>query len=125
MTYDISQIFQAIEELGGGGVISIDVCPSNAITDECILNETAERLGGIAPEDLIERLKSDGKWYFVRERRNDLLSSSDWTQGNDSPLTNEKKVEWANTVKHFAMLQSRKTITMLSGQLNRYNLIFS
>lgn len=95
MTYDISQIFQAIEELGGGGVICIDVCPSNAITDECILNETPERLGGIAPEDLIERLKSNTKWHFVRERRNSLLSSSDWTQGNDSPLTDEKKVEWA------------------------------
>jgi hypothetical protein len=31
----------------------------------------------------------------VREQRNALLAASDWTQANDSPLTAEKKVEWA------------------------------
>jgi len=31
-----------------------------------------------------------------REKRNALLAASDWTQANDSPLTDEKKVEWAS-----------------------------
>jgi len=31
-----------------------------------------------------------------REKRNALLAASDWTQANDSPLANDKKVEWAS-----------------------------
>lgn len=31
----------------------------------------------------------------VREKRNALLAASDWTQSNDSPLTEQKKQEWA------------------------------
>ena len=31
----------------------------------------------------------------LRVRRNELLSQSDWTQVSDSPLTDEKKTEWA------------------------------
>jgi len=32
----------------------------------------------------------------MREQRNDLLAASDWTQANDSPLANDKKIEWAS-----------------------------
>jgi len=35
------------------------------------------------------------KAAYVREQRNDLLAASDWTQANDSPLSNDKKIEWA------------------------------
>ena len=31
----------------------------------------------------------------VRIERNELLKQSDWTQFSDSPLTAEKKAEWA------------------------------
>jgi hypothetical protein len=31
----------------------------------------------------------------LRDRRNILLASSDWTQAADSPLTDAKKAEWA------------------------------
>lgn len=31
----------------------------------------------------------------LRFNRNDLLRSSDWTQMNDSPLSNEQKTAWA------------------------------
>ena len=31
-----------------------------------------------------------------RQKRNDLLAASDWTQANDSPLSNDKKIEWAS-----------------------------
>lgn len=30
----------------------------------------------------------------IREKRNKLLIATDWTQNNDSPLTEEKKIEW-------------------------------
>jgi|TARA_R100000482_G_scaffold436_1_gene262 hypothetical protein len=32
---------------------------------------------------------------WVREQRNVLLKNSDWTQNNDSPLSESKKSEWA------------------------------
>jgi hypothetical protein len=32
------------------------------------------------------------KW--MRDRRNNLLIACDWTQGEDSPLSAEKKAEW-------------------------------
>ena len=35
------------------------------------------------------------KAAYVREKRNDLLAASDWTQANDRPLSNDKKIEWA------------------------------
>jgi len=31
----------------------------------------------------------------LRTKRNSLLTESDWTQGQDSPLTDSKKTEWA------------------------------
>ena len=31
-----------------------------------------------------------------RSERNRLLTETDWTQGNDSPLSSDKKTEWAN-----------------------------
>lgn len=34
-------------------------------------------------------------WVLVRRMRNDKLTRSDWTQLTDSPLTTEKKAEWA------------------------------
>ena len=33
---------------------------------------------------------------FNRQKRNDLLAASDWTQANDSPLTDEAKTSWAS-----------------------------
>ena len=33
--------------------------------------------------------------FLFRLERNRRLSESDWTQNNDSPLTSDKKTEWA------------------------------
>ena len=33
-------------------------------------------------------------WRAIRDRRNELLSETDWTQLPDSPLTNQKQTEW-------------------------------
>ena len=35
------------------------------------------------------------QWVILRKQRDQLLSSSDWTQMPDSPLTDAKKQEWA------------------------------
>jgi hypothetical protein len=45
--------------------------------------------------DRIKRPKPTRDMAILRSKRNALLASSDWTQGNDSPLDNEAKAEWA------------------------------
>ena len=35
------------------------------------------------------------KWTQIKKSRDFLLSQSDWTQFNDSPLTSEQKEKWA------------------------------
>lgn len=45
------------------------------------------------PEEIEIRL--DRQWADVRYQRNQYLSQCDWTQLPDSPLTPEKKEEWA------------------------------
>lgn len=38
---------------------------------------------------------SEDFWDTVRQQRGSKISSCDWTQSTDSPLTDEKKAEWA------------------------------
>ena len=33
-------------------------------------------------------------WINIKEKRNNFLISSDWTQATDSPLSDSKKAEW-------------------------------
>lgn len=39
--------------------------------------------------------RTQQQWMFVRSNRSMLLSMCDWTQIADSPLSDEKKAEWA------------------------------
>jgi len=39
--------------------------------------------------------KTAQAWTSLRAQRNQLLAASDWTQGNDSPLSTESKSAWA------------------------------
>lgn len=32
--------------------------------------------------------------YTLRSKRNEMLSNTDWTQGNDAPLSDEEKEKW-------------------------------
>jgi len=52
-------------------------------------------LRGELPEKWINP-EAEVRWAFVRSQRDRDLFSSDWTQGLDSPLSNEKKLEWAS-----------------------------
>lgn len=45
------------------------------------------------PEQIAER--TDNKANEVRMQRNAMISSSDWTQLDDTPITNAKKLAWA------------------------------
>ncbi len=60
---------------------------------ECTVEEvkkfTAEQESNVSSDINIEKSRK-------RQRRNGLLAASDWTQANDSPLANDKKVEWAS-----------------------------
>lgn len=66
------------------------------IEDGELIENTAEDIAAI------EQRKADEASYNleenknqVRQQRNALLAASDWTQANDSPLSNDKKIEWA------------------------------
>lgn len=54
-----------------------------------IIKAKESRLNPILPPPTKEALLSD-----IRINRNKLLSESDWTQFNDSPLSKTKKTEW-------------------------------
>ena len=42
-----------------------------------------------------EPISDEDAWAIVRAMRNNELTATDWTQLPDSPLTPEKKAEWA------------------------------
>jgi len=47
----------------------------------------------LSAEDIAQKLASQTS--TVRKQRNELLKSTDWTQVDDSPLSNIQKAEWA------------------------------
>ena len=54
---------------------------------------------------------SDEVLDTIRQVRHELLIQSDWTQVNDSPLTDEKKLEWANYRQQLRDLPSQHQTT--------------
>ena len=56
----------------------------DASKKEVVTDDTAKAAWELAEE-----------WKEIRKERNRLLSESDWTQGGDSPLTTQKKSDWA------------------------------
>jgi len=40
-------------------------------------------------------IRTDNTLEILRNKRNELLKESDWTQVNDCPLSDSKKQEWA------------------------------
>jgi len=47
------------------------------------------------PNQITEEELTENYLAAIRVERNALLDSTDWTQGNDSPLTDEVKASWA------------------------------
>ena len=59
----------------------------------------------LTAEEIAQRQAEEQAWLEgafdraiadLRQRRNDLLSSSDWTQLPDTTLTNDEKTAWMN-----------------------------
>lgn len=64
-------------------------------------------------EEVNQRLVT--KWQEVRDERGGRLSSSDWTQLPDSPLTEEQKNSWK---------QYRQELRDITNQANPFEIIF-
>tara|TARA_R100000742_G_C4279624_1_gene104807 strand:- start:278 stop:562 length:285 start_codon:yes stop_codon:yes gene_type:complete len=67
---------------------------ANHYLDGVLLKETP--LGYV--EKTTEQIAADRNALAAELNRNErdaLLAASDWTQANDSPLANDKKIEWA------------------------------
>lgn len=64
----------------------------NGIERDCTPEEEAEIIerNRVASLQIEEKTKEN-----VRQKRNLLLTESDWTQLDDTPLSNAKKLEWA------------------------------
>ena len=83
---------------------------SYKIIDGVLVENSAEDLAAIekrkteVASDAVEELKR-----YNREKRNTLLAASDWTQANDSPLANDKKIEWATYRTALRDLPSNKS----------------
>jgi hypothetical protein len=58
---------------------------------------------------------ADTRWQFIRLKRNNLLSTCDWTQSIDSPLSSEKKNEWATY---------RQALRDVTNQADPFNLVW-
>jgi len=58
--------------------------------DEVVEYQTAAPKSESEIQELINQ-----QWIHIRSQRNIYLSESDWTQLSDSPLTQEKKIEWS------------------------------
>ena len=56
----------------------------DASKKEVVTDDTAKSTWELAEE-----------WKLIRAERTRLLAETDWTQGNDSPLTDAKKTAWA------------------------------
>jgi hypothetical protein len=54
----------------------------------------------------------NGQWTFIRYRRNEFLTECDWTQLQDSPLSEQKQQEWQT------YRQSLRDITEQSDPFN-------
>ncbi len=57
---------------------------------ETTFNNEIKRLEDISPFNT-----TTYQWQMLRNQRDDKLLLCDWTQGNDTPLSNSEKTEWA------------------------------
>ena len=69
---------------------------SLGVYEPAVTHHENERLRLIAQEAADQAILDDKDWNRVfRHKRSIRLEDSDWTQGNDSPLSTSKKTEWA------------------------------
>ena len=62
-------------------------------TNYWVVDEAAQTVTNDQAQADADALESS--WANLRRERDSLLVSSDWTQGNDSPLADEVKTSWS------------------------------
>ena len=88
--YEVVESKVDIQEFSISGYITTTIDETSyhlkwdASKKEVVKDDTAKAAWDLAEE-----------WKRIRTERNRLLSESDWTQGGDSPLTTQKKSDWA------------------------------
>jgi len=87
----------------------------DALVASYVAPEPLPFLKNLSPEQL-NQLVVDEKLNLIRNIRNSLLASSDWTQNADSPLSTEKKAEWASYRKQLRDL--------MNNILDPFNVVF-
>ena len=105
----------AIQWDGSSGEIEyLDGSPNVGITSlgiyqPAVTHHENERLRLVAKAAADQAILDNKDWDSVfRNRRSLRLEDSDWTQGNDSPLSNSKKTEWATYRQTLRDLPSSK-----------------
>tara|TARA_X000001382_G_C3154085_1_gene173968 strand:- start:136 stop:423 length:288 start_codon:yes stop_codon:yes gene_type:complete len=74
-----------------------------------VYNEETEQFDAGA-----DGVMDDAKWLeLMISFRNNFLAKSDWTQGVDSPLTDEKKAEWVTYRQKLRDLPTTATLGMI------------
>ena len=73
-----------------GGFVAAD--PGGS-TSYWVVDEVAETV--VNNQDQADADALESSWDRLRRERDSLLTSSDWTQYNDSPLTDEVKTSWS------------------------------
>ena len=69
---------------------------SLGVYEAAVTHHENERLRLVAQDAADQAILDNKDWNRVfRHKRSIRLEDSDWTQGNDSPLSTSKKTEWA------------------------------
>ena len=78
----------------------------------------------LTPEEILQRQEEEILWENgindrelerTRQKRNELLRETDWTQLNDSPLIAGKKAEWVSY---------RQTLRDITDQSDIFNIVW-
>ena len=88
---DALYIGRAIMKLGNNTVANI----TGVTYDSIIWGEGETPLDETELMTLAQQLEDSAETDELRRVRDKELARTDWTQGADSPLTDEKKTEWA------------------------------
>jgi len=72
---------------------SIEYFNNSVVENIVINNPIPQDIASLTIEELEDLILKSHK-NFVRQERDKRLAECDWTQNIDSPLSNEKKVEW-------------------------------
>ena len=99
-----------------GSVEYINKDYDNLVANPVILNMPIPNDISSATSEELENIILENHKNFIRLERDKRLAESDWTQNIDSPLSEEKKVEWQTYRQELRDLIS--TITNVNDIIN-------